>query len=67
MFNFQDSDDLDFEGLLRRVLDHHANAILRAFQTQLQRSPMRSSVPSSNPGEVILVREGMQRLLGLIT
>lgn len=45
-----DSDNLDFEALLRKVLYKHAKAILRAFQIQLQRKPV-----FAHPGEVSLV------------
>lgn len=37
-----DADSLDLEGLLRKVLDRHAYAILQSLQSQLKRSPTLS-------------------------
>ena len=52
----QDSDDLDFEALLRAVIDKHTLLILTAFQRQLQRGPLRNIF--SAPGVVTLVKDG---------
>lgn len=54
--NYQDADNLDFEGLLTKVLDKHAKAILSAFKFQLQHGITRSVF--SAPGVVSLVSEG---------
>ena len=49
----KDADSLDLEGLLRKVLDRHAHAILQSLQSQLKRSS------TSSFGEAQLDREGV--------
>ncbi|KAH7925939.1 MED14-domain-containing protein [Leucogyrophana mollusca] len=51
-----DADNIDFESILRTVIEAHAKAILRAFQLQLQRGPTRAIF--SPEGKVTLVSEG---------
>lgn len=56
--NDQDSDNLDVEALLRRVITKHIEAILKVIKNQLQYGPTTRSM-FSPPGEVTLVIEGM--------
>ncbi|KAH9894934.1 MED14-domain-containing protein [Cubamyces lactineus] len=49
-----DSDDLDFESLLRRVIRRHTEGIMKFFQMQLTRGAMTRNVFSA-PGEITLV------------
>jgi hypothetical protein len=53
---FQDSNNLDFEAMLHRVITAHSQAILKVFQLQLQRGPTRNVF--SPEGKVILVSNG---------
>ena len=55
----QDADSLDLEGLLRKVLDRHAHAILQSLHSQLRRSS------TSSFGEAQLDREGVYSTWGL--
>ncbi|KDQ53591.1 hypothetical protein JAAARDRAFT_39281 [Jaapia argillacea MUCL 33604] len=50
-----DPDDLDLESILRKVIEKHTRAILKVFQLQLQRGPVRTVF--SPPGEVVLVED----------
>ncbi|TFK74569.1 MED14-domain-containing protein [Pluteus cervinus] len=49
---------LDFEALLRRVLDKHAKAVLAAYQVQLQHGPAKAIF--SRPGAVILTDDALR-------
>jgi mediator of RNA polymerase II transcription subunit 14 len=49
----QDAQDLDFERLIRMVIDTHTRAIVREFALQLQHIPVLSL-----PGVVRVVKEG---------
>ncbi|EIW78720.1 MED14-domain-containing protein [Coniophora puteana RWD-64-598 SS2] len=51
-----DTDCLDFESLLRRVIDAHAKAILQTFQWQLQHGS--TSTVFSAPGKIVQSSEG---------
>ncbi|KAH7915167.1 mediator complex subunit MED14-domain-containing protein [Hygrophoropsis aurantiaca] len=51
-----DASNLDFESMLRKVIEAHAKAILKVFQVQLQRGPTRTVF--SPEGKVRLVSEG---------
>ncbi|KAF9220121.1 MED14-domain-containing protein [Gyrodon lividus] len=51
-----DSNNLDFEAMLHRVITAHARAILKVFQSQLQRGPTRNVF--SPEGKVILGSNG---------
>ncbi|KAM6502426.1 Mediator complex subunit MED14 domain containing protein [Amanita muscaria] len=53
-----DSNDLNFETLLRLSIDHHANMILAAFQQQLQRGVI--SKVFASPGVVELVDNALR-------
>jgi hypothetical protein len=53
----QDADDLDFESLLRKVIEKHTKAILTVFQRQLQQGP--TSTVFSPAGAVSLVVDGL--------
>jgi mediator of RNA polymerase II transcription subunit 14 len=53
-FFAQDSDNIDFESMLRKVIEVHTQAILRFYQVQLQRGPIRVFSPE---GKVVLVSE----------
>ncbi|KAL4077046.1 mediator complex subunit MED14-domain-containing protein [Scleroderma yunnanense] len=46
------SDNLDFEGMLFRVIDAHTRSILKVFQQQLQKGPTRNVF--SPEGKVVL-------------
>ncbi|KIK79206.1 hypothetical protein PAXRUDRAFT_161917 [Paxillus rubicundulus Ve08.2h10] len=48
-----DSNNLDFEAMLHRVITAHAQAVLKNFQLQLQRGPTRNVF--SPEGKVVLV------------
>ncbi|KAG6829450.1 hypothetical protein H0H92_004510 [Tricholoma furcatifolium] len=57
----QDADNLDFENLLRGVIERHAHSILEIFQHQLQNGQTRTVF--SPPGIVSLIKdEGAQAL-----
>ncbi|EMD37772.1 hypothetical protein CERSUDRAFT_73593 [Gelatoporia subvermispora B] len=49
------SEDLDLEALLRKVITKHTEAILKVFKFQLQHGPSRNVF--SDPGEVELISE----------
>ncbi|KAG1762429.1 mediator complex subunit MED14-domain-containing protein [Suillus occidentalis] len=49
-----ESDNIDFESMLRKVIEVHTQAILRFYQVQLQRGPIRVFSPA---GKVVLVSE----------
>lgn len=49
-----ESDNIDFESMLRKVIEVHTQAILRFYQAQLQRGPVRVFSPA---GKVVLVSE----------
>ncbi|KAG1744781.1 mediator complex subunit MED14-domain-containing protein [Suillus lakei] len=49
-----ESDSIDFESMLRKVIEVHTQAILRFYQVQLQRGPVRVFSPE---GKVVLVSE----------
>lgn len=49
-----ESDNIDFESMLRKVIEVHTQAILRFYQAQLQRGPVRVFSPA---GKVVLVFE----------
>ncbi|KAH7889201.1 mediator complex subunit MED14-domain-containing protein [Phlebopus sp. FC_14] len=51
-----DPNNLDFEAMLRRVVTAHTRAILKVFQFQLQRGPMRNVF--SPEGKVVLDSRG---------
>jgi mediator of RNA polymerase II transcription subunit 14 len=53
MVNDQDADDLDFESLLRRVIERHTKVMLNFFQFQLQHGPTRTVF--SPPGAITLI------------
>jgi len=53
----QDADNLDFEALLRTVIEKHIWMILKMFQSQLQSGP--TSTVFSPAGVVSLVKEGI--------
>ncbi|KAG5652470.1 hypothetical protein H0H81_004878 [Sphagnurus paluster] len=56
-----DANDLDFEQLLRRVIERHTHAVLKMFQYQLQHGPTRTVF--SPMGVVSLIKdEGAQAL-----
>src|ERR1700722_12631016 len=50
---FENADKLDFEVLLRRVIETHTKTILSAFRSQLQHSPTRTAF--SHPEAVSLI------------
>ncbi|KAF9268802.1 MED14-domain-containing protein [Marasmius fiardii PR-910] len=51
------SENLDFESMLRVIIHHHTRAILERFQLQLQRTGMPRSV-FAGPGVITLVDDG---------
>ncbi|RDB24861.1 Mediator of RNA polymerase II transcription subunit 14 [Hypsizygus marmoreus] len=53
-----DADNLDFESLLRSVIERHARSILKIFQLQLQHGPTRTVF--SPPGVVTLVGDALR-------
>ncbi|KAG6920079.1 hypothetical protein DXG01_010147 [Tephrocybe rancida] len=56
-----DAGDLDFENLLRNVIERHAHSILEIFQLQLQNGQSRSVF--SPPGVITLIKDdGAQAL-----
>ena len=58
MFSTQKSDNIDFELMLRKVIEVHTQAILRFYQVQLQCGPIRVFSPE---GKVVLVSESEYR------
>lgn len=54
IFFAQESDNIDFESMLRKVIEVHTQAILKFYQVQLQRGPIRVFSPE---GKVVLVSE----------
>jgi mediator of RNA polymerase II transcription subunit 14 len=50
----QDAQDLDFERLIRTVIERHTRAIFREFALRLRNNPVFSL-----PGTVEVVEEGM--------
>jgi len=50
----QDAQDLDFERLIRTVIERHTRAIFREFALRLRNNPVFSL-----PGAVEVVEEGM--------
>ncbi|KAG1750599.1 mediator complex subunit MED14-domain-containing protein [Suillus paluster] len=52
-----DSGNIDFESMLRKVIEVHTQAILKFYQVQLQRGPVRVFSPE---GKVVLVSEIIQ-------
>lgn len=56
----KDSDNLDFEGMLFRVINVHARSILKEFQHQLQTGPNRNVF--SPEGKVVLDSRGALHL-----
>lgn len=54
LFFVQESDNIDLESMLRKVIEVHTQAILRFYQVQLQRGPIRVFSPE---GKVVLVSE----------
>ncbi|KIJ59729.1 hypothetical protein HYDPIDRAFT_118235 [Hydnomerulius pinastri MD-312] len=56
-----DSNNLDFESMLHKVITAHAKAILKVFQLQLQRGPTRNVF--SPEGKVILDSNGGHHVL----
>ncbi|OAX41796.1 MED14-domain-containing protein [Rhizopogon vinicolor AM-OR11-026] len=49
-----ESDNIDFESMLRKVIEVHTKAILKFYQVQLQRGPIRVFSPE---GKVVLISE----------
>ncbi|KAG8218037.1 mediator complex subunit MED14-domain-containing protein, partial [Butyriboletus roseoflavus] len=56
-----DSNNLDFEAMLHKVINAHARAILKVFQSQLQRGPTRNVF--SPEGKVVLDSHGGYHVL----
>ncbi|KAG6866650.1 hypothetical protein C0991_000760 [Blastosporella zonata] len=60
----QDANNLDFENILRSVIERHAHSVLEIFQHQLQNGQTRSVF--SPPGVVTLIKNGWFSLLDFI-
>ncbi|PCH43924.1 MED14-domain-containing protein [Wolfiporia cocos MD-104 SS10] len=51
-----ESDNLDVEALLRKVIARHTEAVLKVIQTQLQLAPATRNI-FSHPGEIVITQE----------
>lgn len=55
-FEKQSAQDLDFAGLLTKVVRHHSEAILRVFRWELCEGKLRNVF--SNPEDVLMFTDG---------